>query len=587
VSLRIKLGAIVRMVLVSALPASLSFPCDCLAQEAERDTVTISLVQEATVKKPDISSVPYERYTVKKGDHLWDILRNKGLITGPDISELLSAIKAMNTSLKNLDLIHPGQTILIPLEIVPERSYKSEVDKFFQKSLMGVSSLEGVNLENYVVKSGDSISKVVMSKYTIPPDYLYNEYLDLVRTFNPTMKNVDLIYPNQVIRLPIYSPEIVRMPIEKPLKAKLKKTAPAQKPPKTLSLSREIRDIFDQIGEEWVDSGEQFIPLKQGGHVKLKAESFPTLNLRNGRMLIIDPRNELPEDIARLIESDWQAYKVVRLAPHENLKTALNNLFAASGYHNVLKAGEKLKLRSDIDITLAGDWVIIPKKAAENTPEAIIALSLIGSTKERTPMVVRTYLKRLGVTVIDYPDFPAPRKTEEGTSPEKIPLEEGGRFSLPTLLLQLAGQPFSSEVKIPVYQSGETGFSLIIHADFFFNRRGSDCIIDTTGLSADITELLTKHRFRVLTLAGEKDPRKITELLLDFLDMEFDPRPHDFLVSSRDEARNITFTVQGIRFSDKDNRNILATDTTLPDEVAVFLNQKGYHLLELGQLKSQ
>jgi len=416
VSLRIKLGAIVRMVLVSALPASLSFPCDCLAQEAERDTVTISLVQEATVKKPDISSVPYERYTVKKGDHLWDILRNKGLITGPDISELLSAIKAMNTSLKNLDLIHPGQTILIPLEIVPERSYKSEVDKFFQKSLMGVSSLEGVNLENYVVKSGDSISKVVMSKYTIPPDYLYNEYLDLVRTFNPTMKNVDLIYPNQVIRLPIYSPEIVRMPIEKPLKAKLKKTAPAQKPPKTLSLSREIRDIFDQIGEEWVDSGEQFIPLKQGGHVKLKAESFPTLNLRNGRMLIIDPRNELPEDIARLIESDWQAYKVVRLAPHENLKTALNNLFAASGYHNVLKAGEKLKLRSDIDITLAGDWVIIPKKAAENTPEAIIALSLIGSTKERTPMVVRTYLKRLGVTVIDYPDFPAPRKTEEGTS---------------------------------------------------------------------------------------------------------------------------------------------------------------------------
>jgi len=138
-----------------------------------------------------------------------------------------------------------------------------------------------------------------------------------------------------------------------------------------------------------------------------------------------------------------------------------------------------------------------------------------------------------------------------------------------------------------VYQSGETGFSLIIHADFFFNRRGSDCIIDTTGLSADITELLTKHRFRVLTLAGEKDPRKITELLLDFLDMEFDPRPHDFLVSSRDEARNITFTVQGIRFSDKDNRNILATDTTLPDEVAVFLNQKGYHLLELGQLKSQ
>jgi hypothetical protein len=111
-------------------------------------------------------------------------------------------------------------------------------------------------------------------------------------------------------------------------------------------------------------------------------------------------------------------------------------------------------------------------------------------------------------------------------------------------------------------------------------------VIDTTGLSADIIALLTKHRFRVLTLAGE-GPRKITELVLDFLDVEFDPRPHDFLVSSRDEARNITLTVQGISFSDKDNRKILASDTTLPDEVVAFLNQKGYHLLELGQLQGK
>jgi len=590
VNLRIKIVAISRMISVFSLLVSLSFPFASHAREAERDSFSISLVQEATVRKDDVSGVPYERYTVKKDDYLWKILRDKGFIPGPDISELLSAIKGMNTSLKNLDLIHPGQTILIPLKIVPKKSYESEVDEFFQKSVMGFSSLEGVNLENYRVKPGDNISKVVMSKYTIPPHYLYTEYLDLVHMFNPTMKNVDLIYPNQVIRLPIYSPEIVRVPLEKPLKSKRKMaepvvTARSQKSPKTLPLRRELRDIFDQIGEEWVDSGEQFIPLKSGGHVNLKADSFPTLNLRNGRMLIIDSHNELPEDIARLIESDWQAYKIVRLAPHENLKAVLDKLFAASGYHDVLGTGERLKLRSDIDITLAGDWVIIPQKAAGDTPEDIIVLTLISTPMERTPLVVKRYLKRLRVTVVDYPDFSLSRKAEEETPPEKIPFEKRSRSSLPTLLLHLSGQPFSMDVKIPVYQSGETGFSLTIHADIFFSRAGSDCIIDTTGLSPDIIELLTKHRFRVLTLAGEKDPRKITELLLDFLDMEFDPRPHDFPVSSRDEARNITLTIQGISFSDKDNRKILAADTPLPVEVATFLNQRGYHLLELGQLK--
>jgi len=575
VKLRIKIVAISRMIPVFSLLVSLSFPFVSHAREAEIDSLSISLVQEATVRKDDVSGVPYERYTVKKDDYLWKILRDKGFIPGPDISELLSAIKGMNTSLKNMDLIHPGQTILIPLNIVPKKSHENEVDEFSQKSVMGFSSLEGVSLENYVVKPGDYITKVVTSKYTIPPHYLYNEYCDLVQRFNPTMKDLDLIYPNQVIRLPIYSPEIVRVPIEKPLK------------PKTPLLSRELRDIFEQIGEEWVDSGEQFIPLKSGGHVKLEADSFPTLNLRNGRMLIIDSRNELPEDIARLIESDWQSYKVVRLEPHDNLKAALDKLLAASGYHDVLRSGERLKLQSDIDISLAGDWVIIPQKAVGNTPEDIITLTLISTPMERTPLVVKRYLKRLGVTILDYPDFPLSKKAEEEIPLEKIPFEKGSRSSLPTLLLHLSGQPFSTDVKIPVYQSRETGFSLIIHADIFFSRAGSECIIDTTGLSLDIIELLTKHRFRVLTLADEKDPRKITELVLDFLDMEFDPRPHDFLVSSRDEARNITLTIQGIRFSDKDNRKILAADTTLPDEVAVFLNQKGYHLLELGQLKSQ
>ena len=594
-----KIVAILRIVIVVPLLVALFLPCASPARGAERDTFSISLVQEATVKKLESEGAPYERYTVKKGDYLCKILRDKGLIPGPDIGELLSAIKGMNKSLKNLDLIHPGQTILIPLKIVPEKTYKSEADEFFRESVMGFSSLEDVNLENYVVKPGDSLTKVVMSKYKIPLDYLYNEYLDLVLKFNPTMKDPDLIHPKQIIRLPIYSPEIVKMPIKKPLKPKPKKkialkktepvvTSPVQKPPKTLSLSRELRDIFDQIGEEWVDSGEQFIPLKSGGHVNLKADSFPTLNLHNGRMLIIDIRNELPEDITRLIESDWQTYKVVHLAPHDNLKAALDKILAACAYHEVLGSEERLKLRSHIDITLGGDWVIVPQKGTGDTPEVIIALALIGNQTERTPMVVRTYLEKLGVRVIDYPDFPAPPKPEEELPAEKkVPLEKGNPFALPTMLLNLAGQSFSSEVKIPVYQSGGTGFNLIIHADLFFNRGGSDCIIDTTGLSPDIIELLKKHRFRVLTLAGVKEPRKITEVVLDFLELEFDSKPHDFLVSSRDEARNIMLTIQGISFSDRDRRKILATDTTLPPEVVAFLNQRGYHLLELGQLQGE
>jgi LysM repeat protein len=586
-----------RAVIFLALFIAFAFLRTSHAQGIEKDTFSISLVQEATVEKSGSQEAAIERYTVKKGDHLWKILREKGLLEEPNIAELLTAIKGMNKSLINLDLIHPGQTILIPLKIVPKGMHGREIDEYFLQSVMGISSLEDVDIEKYVVKQGDSVSKVVYGKYKIPPKYLYHEYLDLVQRFNPTMRDVDLIYPNQVIRLPIYSPEFVKMPIERPPKTGLDEkfalktpeiiTPQAQRPLKRLSLRHELREIFNKIGEEWVDTGEQFIPLKSGGHVNLKADSFPTLNVRNGRMLIIDINNELPEDITKLIESDWEQYRVVHLASHDNLKTAVDKILAACAYSQVLPSGEKIRLRSHVDITLAGDWVIIPRKGEGGTPDGVVTLALIGNQAEQTPPMVKAYLDKLGIVVIDYPDFSSPKKAGETTIEKRIPIEKDTAFPLPTLLLNLAGQSFSREVKIPVYQSGSAGFSLIIHADILFNKNGKESIIDITGLSTDITELLTKHRFRVLSLAGEKDPSTVTERILDFLGVEYESKPHDFLTSGRDESRNITLTIQGISFHDQQNRKILAIDNRLPEELTSFLNQRGYYLLELSQLEDQ
>jgi hypothetical protein len=563
------------------------------ASGTEKDTFSISLVQEATVKKLEDREVAFERYEVKEGDHIWQILRERGLLERPDFNELISALKHMNKSLTNLDLIHPGQTILIPLKIIPKKISEDKVDKFFQESIMGISTLEGISSESHIVQNGDSLTMIIYDKYKVPARYLYDDYLQLVQKINPTIKDLDLIHPNQVLRLPIYSPQIAKVPIEKPQEKKISLketkvviTSPAQKPPKTLSLRRELRDIFDLMGEEWVDTGEQFIPLKSGGHVNLRADFFPTINLRNGRIAIVDIENKLPNDISQVIESDWEEYRVVHLAPHDNLRAAIDKILAASAYYKILRSGEKLRVRSDIDISLASDWVIIPKKEEGNTPGTIVTLTLISNHSEQIPSVVKSYLENLGIKVIDYPDFRTLKKVEEEIPVEKkISIEKESDFPLPRLLLNLAGQSFESEVKIPVYQSEGAGFNLIIHADIFFNRQGKDCIIDDTGLSPDIVSLLEKHQFHVLSLADEKDPRKSTELILDFLGVQFESKPHDFLASARDEARNITLTIPGISFSDQEKKKIFATDKTLPGELVSFLNAQGYYLLELSQLQ--
>jgi len=555
-----------------------------------RDTFSISLVQQATVKRMGGKRVICERYRVKKGDHIWRLLRQRGLLERPDLVELISLLKGMNESLTNLDLIHPGQTILIPLNILPVRAY-GEREGFFKESIMGISSLRDIDFENYVVKPGDSLTMIAYSRYKIPGEHLYREYLELVQKFNPTLKDLDFIYPNQVIRLPIYSPEIVRMPIRpKRVKRALKKTEVA--PPKdigqALSLKEKLRDIFNQMGEEWIDTGEQFIPLESGAQIRLKADSFPVLNLTNGRRLIIDIKNELPQDISQLIESDWEDYRVVHLAPSDNLKTVMDKILAASNYYKILKSGEQFKIGGDIDISIAGDWVIIPHRGERDITDKIAVISLINNQSEKTPVVVSAYLEKLGIKVIDYPDFSPHEDMKEGIPiQKKIKIEKDMDFPLPTLLLDLAGQPFSSQVKIPVYQGESPKFNLIIQADLFFNRKGKDYIIDLTGLSPAILSLLKRHQFLVLSLAGKQDPNRMTELILDFLGLPFDSKPHHLLAAARDETRSIKLTIPGISFHDREGKKILATNTRMPVEIVSFLNQKGYNILELSQFQDQ
>ena len=110
---------------------------------------------------------------------------------------------------------------------------------------------------------------------------LHNEYLSLVKKLNPSLEDLNTIYPGQVIRIPIYSPETVRKPIQAAVsprpRERLPEPAKAELKPNPFSL--DLETLFLAMGEEWVNTGEHYIPLKSGGQIDLKAKSFPIINL--------------------------------------------------------------------------------------------------------------------------------------------------------------------------------------------------------------------------------------------------------------------------------------------------------------------
>jgi len=554
--------------------------------EEEEKNYSISLVktaekQEGTdIHEVDDRKVLTQEYTVQKGDHVWQLFRERGLLRKRNLPELLSVLKKMNKSLDNIDLIHPGQKIIIPLKIAPIAGVPT------QEETVQVADLKDIDFRDYTVKKDDSVIKVIKGMYRVPKDDLYRDYLRLVRKMNPDIKDLDSIYPGQSLRLPVYSPEVVRVPIKtasttKPgdrPKGDAPETDKAKQKPNPVA--HDLAAIFIEMGEEWIQSGEHFIPLKTGGQINLKADAFPIINLKKGHRVIVDLDSNLPPKMARLIETSWNNYGVVHLTKDDDLKSSLDKTLMACNFQKVLKSGEPLELGKDIPIRITGDWIVtVPGAGSENKPSFIV-VNLRDGDNTHIPLAIKNYLEDFGVKVIDYP--PGQDEASAGTGEVEM-LEGGGDPSaLLKTILGLAEQSYSTDKNIPVYQSRNEDLNLIVRADFFLKIKGKDAVISLAGLAPEVIALLEEQGFMVLSLAEEKDSLNLVTRTCKFLGIQFQRGIHDFMAVKKDVSGNTRLTLTGVIFSDSSGGSILATQQNLPDEILTFLSQRGYKFLAVS-----
>ena len=552
------------------------------AQEEEK-SYSISLIKTAEkqegaeIHEVDDRKVLTQEYTVQEGDHVWQLFRERGLLQKRDLPELLSMLKKMNKSLDNIDLIHPGQKLIIPLKIAPIAGVPT------QEETVQVADLKDIDFRDYTVKKDDSVIKVIKGMYRIPEDDLYKDYLRLVRKMNPDIKDLDSIYPGQSIRLPVYSPEVLRVPIktakttksgDRPKRDAPKADKSSQKPN---PVAHDLAAIFIEMGEEWIQSGEHFIPLKTGGQINLKADAFPLINLKKGHRVIVDLDSNLPPKMGRLIESSWNNYGVVHLTKDDDLKSSLDKTLKACKFPKVLKSGEPLELGKDIPVRITGDWIVTVPGAGSENNLSFVVINLRDGDKTHTPLAIKNYLKGFGVKVIDYP--PVQDEASAGMG-EVETLKGGGEPSaLLKTILGLAGQTYSEDKAIPVYQSTQEDLNLTIRADFFLKIKEKDAVIDLAGLEPEVISLLEEKGFMVLSLAKEKDPMSLVARTCEFLGIQFQRRLHDFMAVKKDASGNIRLTLTGVIFSDSSGNSILATQQNLPDEILTFLSQRGYKIL--------
>jgi hypothetical protein len=541
-------------------------------QQAE-ETYTIDLVKSADMKEDiaevDDRKVLTETHVVKQGDRLWQLLREKGLLDRKDLPEILSMLKRLNKDLQNLNMIQPGEKIIIPLKIVP-LSGAARAERMEAPVKTTPKVLQDLDLENYTVRPGDSLTRVVSSRYGVPSDYLYGEYLQAIKRLNPAIKDLNRIYPGQTIRLPIYSPQQVRSPIIK------KPERTEARGPETHPILVGIKEVFLAIGEEWVQTGQHFIPLPSGGQVDLKADSFPLLNLRNGRRIIIDQKNQLPEQMTQLIESSWGQYRVVHLVDGDDLKAALERVLVACDYPRLVRNGEPFEIDGPIGVKIRADWIVVLSDKPSETAPGTIVINLNQAQAAETPWMVRDYLKTLGIKVIDHPG--------SGSTPQGVGVVEAARVEsepkvLIETLLSLLGRTFSRDLDIPVFTNQAADLRMTVRADFFLKRGERDAIIDLSGFDKTVVSFLQSHDFLVLSLGGETAPMELVRKTLGFLGIPFDGGPLTLAASESTPEKGIQLIIPGVTFQDGVGNKVFMTSRPIPDEIAAFMSGRQYRIM--------
>jgi len=139
-----------------------------------------------------------DSYTVQRDDQVWDVLRRKGSIAEEDFPRFVEILKSMNPSIKDVNKIYPNEKILIPLKQIPAKEGRVETGPRY----VTIPMIPDVLYKGHTVTDGECLSRIVTAHlgviwHEIPPSYF-----DTLRRLNPRIRNLDLIYAGETIRVP-------------------------------------------------------------------------------------------------------------------------------------------------------------------------------------------------------------------------------------------------------------------------------------------------------------------------------------------------------------------------------------------------
>jgi LysM repeat protein len=507
----------------------------------------------------------YETYTVEKGDTLWKILERKAPLTPARYSEQLHEFRRVNPSVKDPSRLVAGQKLLIPSA--------------------AEGTADSGKTVTYAVKKGDTLTGILASRGV--PTGERPKYLAAVREVNPSVRDVNRIYAGRTIHIPtegyfgeaekareepVAPPALaaaVPPPAEgkpvaevppaapltrdvatsageegvaggKPVAELLQPASPAPDapvvetgrkgvetdvvtPPGRSPYRGLLSDLFNALGEKWVERGTMFLPIPSGGEVVIRLEDFPVVRFSGGAEALLDFRGGLPQRVREAITGTWPHVRVVSLSGAADAGDMIDRILAASGYHSFKEGlSRPVVIGETVSVSIPARWVV------QRTDQSLLSgdLALVKEVPERPGeelLAVLRYARRVGIRVLPYAADPSTMEgflvglelEEEGAVAPPVTLAVPAAGGLPAVDFGLSflGIPVREGERLRIGGKGE-GFRLVVQPERIFEAGGRKYVVDTGRMAPPIRAIMEESGYTVFPAGKDEPGRAVFQRLL-------------------------------------------------------------------------
>ena len=535
-----------------------------------------------------------DAYIVGKNDWVYKIFRQRGEIAEKDFPRFLGIFKRINPHIKDIDTIHPGQQILIPLKELENNPLPGQESGVVTLPFVTISGLPDTlepYVQEYKVKEGDSLSKIFYRLYGSRP---FEESVRLFSALNPDVKDLDRIYPEQVIRLPDPSmkdkpwyPEPVTHPERMKTTgepAELQAQAlsePASAAPEAPTETRRDMGPFGRaaaiLEARSQSRGVYYFPRSSEPDLKLDLSRFPVYAFENGtRMMFVD--ESMAKADLELIRGFWKDLRPVSMPA----KTTVSSILDAVA-SEVRQDSENEILFNDNGLVfkVSAQW-IIPRPRAAGQPAIRDCITYIDQVQERTPDCICLYLEQYGIKIKDVlksdPDLPPKPKRLYDDAAEHIRTLNGATATaLVRDLVPVLGYPYSEKVPISFPYAGmqiEAFLGLISKPD------GNPLLIDFGELYGEALESIGRT-MQVIQITPQDDFQTILNKLFAGLGLDCTKDPI-FLCARRSPRYNTAIMVPGFLVKQGEGKKILLTSIPLHQRLIEFMRLENVQIVLVG-----